>query len=182
MTVKFMTVKGPESMGHEPFYIGIPQHERTMSKSEAYAFLAERTGYTLWVESRAGVEDGPLKRDNCRVKYLRVEDPAPRITGGWTVEHEDDQTNCWADGGDFILEGDNLEDAIVTIAGSANQGETWSYEETIPAAKVMVDGKQLILDGQWLDAWYNHLDIGELVRFTVKNAAGEDNATRVLAA
>ena len=36
------------------------------------AELLEGGDYTLWVESRAGVEDGPLQRDNCRVKYLRV--------------------------------------------------------------------------------------------------------------
>ena len=45
MTPRFITVKGTAPVS-SPFYIGIPQHERTMSKSEAYAFLAERTGYT----------------------------------------------------------------------------------------------------------------------------------------
>ena len=70
----------------------------------------------------------------------------------------------------------------MTVAGSVNGGETWSYEETIPADKVNFDADMLTIDGNWLDAWYNHLDIGELVRFTVKNATGEDNATRVLAA
>ena len=34
MTVKFMTVKGPGSLAAEPFYMGIPQHERTMPKRE----------------------------------------------------------------------------------------------------------------------------------------------------
>ena len=70
----------------------------------------------------------------------------------------------------------------MTIAGSANGGETWSYEETVPADKVNFDADMLTIDGDWLDSWYNHLDMGELVRFTVKNAAGEDNATRTLAA
>ena len=45
MTVKFMTVKGPGRLATEPFYMGIPQHERTMSKREAYEYCAERTGY-----------------------------------------------------------------------------------------------------------------------------------------
>ena len=46
MTVKFMTVKGSENLGHAPFYVGIPQHERTMSRREAYEYIAAATGYT----------------------------------------------------------------------------------------------------------------------------------------
>ena len=105
----------------------------------------------------------------------------PHITSGHSESHADDG-KCYADGSGFVLEGDNLEGATVKIAGSANEGETWSYEETIPAEKVNFDADMLTIDGNWLDSWYNHLDVGELVRFTVKNAAGEDNATRVLAA
>ena len=45
MTVKFITVKGPGGLAAEPFYLGIPQHERTMSKRETYEYCAERTGY-----------------------------------------------------------------------------------------------------------------------------------------
>ena len=45
MTVKFITVKGSERLGRSPFYVGIPQHERTMSKREVYDYCAERTGY-----------------------------------------------------------------------------------------------------------------------------------------
>ena len=39
MKAKFITVKGPGSLAAEPFYLGIPQHERTMSKREAYEYL-----------------------------------------------------------------------------------------------------------------------------------------------
>ena len=46
MTVKFMTVKGSENLGRAPFYVGIPQHERTMSRREAYEHVALKTGYT----------------------------------------------------------------------------------------------------------------------------------------
>lgn len=45
MAKKFVTTKGPGNRAPSPFYIGIPQHERTMSKKESYAFFAERTGY-----------------------------------------------------------------------------------------------------------------------------------------
>ena len=46
MTVKFMTVKGSENLGRAPFYVGIPQHERTMSRRETYEHIAAATGYT----------------------------------------------------------------------------------------------------------------------------------------
>ena len=42
---KFITVKGTSSLTAVPYYIGIVQHDRTMSKKEAYAFLEERMGY-----------------------------------------------------------------------------------------------------------------------------------------
>ena len=45
MTVKFMTVKGPGRLAIEPFYMGIPQHDRTLSRHEFYDLVAERTGY-----------------------------------------------------------------------------------------------------------------------------------------
>ena len=46
MTVKFITVKGPDRLARAPFYLGIPQHERTMSRREAYEHVALKTGYT----------------------------------------------------------------------------------------------------------------------------------------
>ncbi len=43
--IKFITVKGPESFGTEPFYVGMLQHERTMSKQEFYSYCADKIGY-----------------------------------------------------------------------------------------------------------------------------------------
>ena len=42
MKVKFALVKGNSTLAASPFYVGIPQHERTMTKKEAYAYCAER--------------------------------------------------------------------------------------------------------------------------------------------
>ena len=44
MKAKFITVKGSERLGTEPFYVGILQHERTMSRREAYEYIAGKTG------------------------------------------------------------------------------------------------------------------------------------------
>ena len=43
--VKFITIRGTSALRATPYYIGIPQHERIMSRREAYALAAERTGY-----------------------------------------------------------------------------------------------------------------------------------------
>ena len=42
---KFITARGSSTLATQPFYIGIPQHERSMSKKETYQFLAEQTGF-----------------------------------------------------------------------------------------------------------------------------------------
>ena len=52
------------------------------------AELLEGGDYTLWVESRGGDAEGPLQKDRCRVKYLRVIDPPtgdePEIERGYS--------------------------------------------------------------------------------------------------
>ena len=45
MTVKYITVKGPDRLAREPFYMGIPQHDRTLTRREFYDLVAGRTGY-----------------------------------------------------------------------------------------------------------------------------------------
>ena len=45
MTVKFVTVKGSERLGRNPFYVGFVQHDRTLSPSETYELCARHTGY-----------------------------------------------------------------------------------------------------------------------------------------
>ena len=147
------------------------------------AFAGREVRFT--VRGRCGDPEACVQEKDISAVLDAAETPPvpvnpPRITSGHSESHADDG-KCYADGSGFVLEGDNLEDAIVTIAGSANQGETWSYEETVPADKVNFDADMLTIDGQWLDAWYNHLDVGELVKFTVENTDGEDNAIRTLA-
>ena len=45
MNVKFATTKGSNRLTSASYYIGLPKHERSISKKEAYALCAERTGY-----------------------------------------------------------------------------------------------------------------------------------------
>ena len=45
MNLKFVTARGAARLASAPYYIGIPKHERTMSKKETYQLCADRTGY-----------------------------------------------------------------------------------------------------------------------------------------
>ena len=45
MNVPFVTSKGSNRLTSTAYYIGLPKHERSMSKKETYALCAERTGY-----------------------------------------------------------------------------------------------------------------------------------------
>lgn len=46
MNAKFIAIKGSNTLALAPYYIGIVQHERTMSRKETYAYCAEKTGFT----------------------------------------------------------------------------------------------------------------------------------------
>ena len=72
------------------------------------AELLEGGDYTLWVESRAGVEDGPLQRDSCRVKYLRVEDPPATVVLRTAVTEGMMDNNIRSGSEPVTLEGENL--------------------------------------------------------------------------
>ena len=148
------------------------------------AFAGREVRFT--VRGRCGDPEACVQEKDISAVLDAAETPPvpsnpPRITSGHSESHADDG-KCYADGSGFVLEGENLEDAIVTVAGSVNGGETWSYEETIPADKVNFDADMLTIDGNWLDTWYNHLDVGELVKFTVENTQGEDSIQRTLSA
>ena len=41
MTVKYITVKAPDRLTREPFYMGIPQHDRTLSRRSVGHVQAE---------------------------------------------------------------------------------------------------------------------------------------------
>ena len=148
------------------------------------AFAGREVRFT--VRGRCGDPEACVQEKDISAVLDAAETPPvpvnpPRITSGHSESHADDG-KCYADGSGFVLEGDNLEDALVTIAGSANEGETWSYEETVPADKVSYENDEMHIDGNWLDTWYNHMDVGELVKCTVENTDGEDSVTRTLSA
>ena len=72
MTVKFITVKGPDRLARAPFYLGIPQHERTMSRREAYEHVALKTGYTPTAVRAVFMAAAEYVRENQRMGNITI--------------------------------------------------------------------------------------------------------------
>ena len=57
--VKFITIRGTSALRATPYYIGIPQHERIMSRREAYELAA-----TVLANNTTGAK--PVSADSAR--------------------------------------------------------------------------------------------------------------------
>ena len=64
--IKFITVKGQGDTAREPYYIGIPQHERSLSLREAYELCAEHTGYRATAVRAVFMAAAEFVRENQR--------------------------------------------------------------------------------------------------------------------
>ena len=138
------------------------------------AELLEGGDYTLWVESRGGDAEGPLQKDKCKVKYLRVEDPvdAPEIEEGISAASgEEGDHKVYGGDADYSLWGSNLTGATVTLIWEG-------YEGNVPANKAEIesDGSKIRLDGENLTAMMadaeHPLAPGGAITFKVTTAGG----------
>ena len=135
------------------------------------AELLEGGDYTLWVESRGGDAEGPLQKDRCRVKYLRVEDPPtgdePEIERGYSEGegHPDGQLfPLYA----FILQGVNLDGAAVKI-GYTEEG---AYREVdVPDEKLTVTDTVITIASDSVEL-EDAIAAGGTVTFKVTTAGG----------
>ena len=121
--------------------------------------------YKLVVKSRAGNAEGPVQTAFRRVKYLRVEDPAPPggpvVTGSCTVGAPDYPGQWYIGSGRFQLTGSGLAGATVAYAEVA-------HPEIAGAATVVsTTDDTVVLDN--LPGAGN--DVGDF-RLTVTTAAG----------
>ena len=110
------------------------------------AELLDGGDYTLWVESRGGDAEGPLQRDKCRVKYLRVEDPPTPL-----AQTSDGQVKVMSvtDGGqsETFTFGDEWAAAGEGFTGSAAQ---WFAE--LASVRTMPEADAVMASCQAIDA------------------------------
>ena len=79
MRVKFITMKGAGNIARAPFYLGIPQHERTMSRREAYEHVALKTGYTPTAVRAVFMAAAEYVRENQRMGNITFIDGVASI-------------------------------------------------------------------------------------------------------
>ena len=136
------------------------------------AELLEGGDYTLWVESRGGDAEGPLQKDRCRVKYLRVIDPPtgdePEIERGYSEGegHPDGQVFPYYA---FILQGVNLDGAAVKI-GYTEEG---AYREVdVPDEKLTVTDTTITIASDSVELEDAIMSGSATVTFKVTTAGG----------
>ena len=127
--------------------------------------------YKLVVKSRAGDAAGPLQTALRRVKYLRVEDPGPRIDN---VANQGDPTahDEIANAMDVIIEGSLLQlgaGDVVTIDG-VNEGVAQHVVFGVDAAEENTDAR-LVLDYMSASSGAMLFDPGSNATVTVKGVA-----------
>ena len=126
------------------------------------AELLEGGDYTLWVESRGGDAEGPLQRDKCRVKYLRVVDPTPEPLEFTEVQTAGQNVGCVNETALTVLRGDSL--------------PTWDGERDLCEVRY---------DGQSFACEHIEQDPDGYLEFNIPIAAGEvmsyDNQCQVYA-
>ena len=127
--------------------------------------------YKLVVKSRAGDAAGPLQTAFRRVKYLRVEDPGPRIDN---VASQGDPTahDEIANAMDVIIEGSLLQlgaGDVVTIDG-VNEGVAQHVVFGVDAAEENTDAR-LVLDYMSASSGAMLFDPGSNATVTVKGVA-----------
>ena len=102
MAVKFITVKGSNSLTSEPYYIAFPQHGRTMTKREAYEYAAEETGYKATAVRAAILALKEYIRENQAKGNITYIDGVVSIRnyvkGGF-----ESMTGPWVKGGNYLL-------------------------------------------------------------------------------
>ena len=173
-------IKGKDGVEHE---VVVDEAQTDQLFTAHVAELLEGGDYTLWVESRAGVVDGPLQRDGCRVKYLGVEDPpaAPDITDAYSENSEVEHTDI--DGNSaFIIQGEHLQGASVAFQYK-NDG-VWSDPSSPTEEDMDREEGEIHVHQDWLgsllgdDDW--DLGEGDEVKITVTNSAGSDSVIRTV--
>ena len=106
--------------------------------------------YKLVVKSRAGDAEGPLQTSFRRVKYLRVEDPAPEPTPEATGYEADGESGAAIsmDGGSLNVNGTNLAGATKVLFRYTEDGEPFYEAYPTEVTDTVVDCGSLGYSGE----------------------------------
>ena len=102
MAVKFIAVKGSGTIASSPFYIGLVQHERSVSKKEAYEIAAEQTGYKATAIKAVFMALAEYIRENQAKGNITYLDEVASIRN-YVKGAFDTLTGPWAKGKNYLM-------------------------------------------------------------------------------
>ena len=143
MTVKFITVKGPDRLARAPFYLGIPQHERTMSRREAYEHVALKTGYTPTAVKAVFMAAAEYVRENQRRGNITYIDGVASIRN-YVRGSFDSLVGPWVKGRNYLsVQAVELEPFKTILAGIVPANNT---EGAKPVINTVLDETTCVYD------------------------------------
>ena len=143
MTVKYITVKGQEHLARTPFYFGIPQHERTMSKREAYEHIAGKTGYTPTSVRAAFMAAAEFLRENqARGNATQLDGVA--VVRNYVKGSFDGLSGPWVKGRNVLLVNAVEKDPFKSVLASATPVN--QTEGAKPVINTALDETTLVYD------------------------------------
>jgi len=134
--IKFMTVKGSDTLTQTPYYIGIPQHSRILSTKETYELCAERTGFKPSIIRAAFLALKSLIRENAGKGYITYVDGVSSIRN-YVRGAFDTLSGPWTKGKNaLVVSSVEMDPFKATLAGFTPVNAT---EGANPAIKSVVD-------------------------------------------
>ena len=143
MTVKYVTVKGSERLGRNPFYVGLVQHDRTLSPSETYELCASHTGYKATVIRAVFMALAEFIRENQRKGNITFLDGVASIRNYVRGAFEG-LAGPWVKGRNYLtVQAVELEPFKTLLAGLVPLNST---EGAKPAINTVLDETTLVYD------------------------------------
>ena len=115
-TVQYVTAKGAGTIASTPFYVGLVQHERTMSRKESYETLAARTGYKATAVRAVFMALAEYVRENAdrgNITYIDGVASVRNVCKGWF----EGPTGPWTKGRNYLMVGAVELDPFKSVLG-----------------------------------------------------------------
>ena len=159
--VRFSTAKGSDTMSPSPFYVGVVQHDRTMSKKETYAYLEERMGYKATAIRAVFMALADYVRENAGKGNITLVDGVTSVRNTCRGSF-DGLTGPWVKGVNILqiascelnpfksvladLTPSNVTEGLKPVINTVMDLVTKEYDEIVGTNEFSVDGYNFALD------------------------------------
>ena len=159
--VRFSTATGSDTMSPSPFYVGVVQHDRTMSKKETYAYLEERMGYKATAIRAVFMALADYVRENAGKGNITLVDGVTSVRNTCRGSF-DGLTGPWVKGVNILqiascelnpfksvladLTPSNVTEGLKPVINTVMDLVTKEYDEIVGTNEFSVDGYNFALD------------------------------------